>query len=159
MKPFTRSLLGLALPLVLLTTTLTAVAQVECINDDDCPGAECGGEVCQWLAEGNTCMPPGSMPEGQDGWCETDLDCKCRDQGATCAAARCTFVVSRNGSGGSGGGGSSTGGASGGGTVEATGSGDDGGCALSAPISEAPAPWIGAAALLLLFGARRRGAR
>ena len=45
--------------------------------------AACGGKVCDWN-KGMTCQPAGGAPEGQDGWCMKDDDCKCKGEGATC---------------------------------------------------------------------------
>lgn len=73
-----------------------------CYNDDDCPGAACGGDVCNWnkihpspIPEGDrfyVCNPAGSSPQGMDGWCTTDADCKCRGLGAVCRVPYCTFT-------------------------------------------------------------------
>lgn len=71
-----------------------------CFNDTDCGGPECGGWVCDWnqispFAMGDkmyTCVPPGISPKGNDGWCTTDDNCKCRSLGAKCAGVRCSFT-------------------------------------------------------------------
>ena len=76
----------------------TASAQsnpATCVNDIDCIATpQCGGDICDWsnIAAGMHCKPAGSQPKGQDGWCTTDADCKCKDMGATCVAAFCTFT-------------------------------------------------------------------
>lgn len=71
-----------------------------CYKDTDCPGAACGGEVCNWnklhpMPEGERlfmCNPAGTSPQGQDGWCVSDADCKCRGLGAVCVAPYCSFT-------------------------------------------------------------------
>jgi hypothetical protein len=71
-----------------------------CYNDDDCPGSACGGEVCNWTKTATTpigmksfyCNAAGTQPDGKDGWCTTDADCKCVSQGAKCIAPYCTFT-------------------------------------------------------------------
>jgi hypothetical protein len=63
-----------------------------CINDIDCVATpNCGGDICDWLA-GMKCQPAGHSPKGQDGWCATDADCKCKGQGARCVVPYCTFT-------------------------------------------------------------------
>ena len=80
-----------------------------CDNDLDCPddggfplpdGSKCGGEVCNRSRlspspVGNKifwCNWAGSNAQGQEGWCTTDADCKCRGFGAKCVAPYCTFT-------------------------------------------------------------------
>lgn len=71
-----------------------------CFKDTDCPGAACGGEVCNWnkthpVPVGDrvfVCNPAGTSPQGRDGWCVTDADCKCRGLGAVCVAPYCSFT-------------------------------------------------------------------
>jgi uncharacterized membrane protein YgcG len=173
-EPFMKSLVVRRALLPLLTLLLVSFArpvsaQEECINDVDCPGAECGGQVCQWLESGIQCMAAGSQPEGRDGWCTETSDCKCRGEGATCVPPYCTFVTSRSGSGGavgSGGAGSggtsgtSSGGTSGGssgsaGSRPAPDDGESSGCAVGAP-SGAQRPLAALFTVLLLAGLARR---
>ncbi|HVY32075.1 MAG TPA: hypothetical protein VHB79_36315 [Polyangiaceae bacterium] len=71
-----------------------------CFNDSDCPNPSCGGLVCNWTKmspnpSGNKifyCSPAGTGPQGMDGWCTTDADCKCASAGAKCVAPYCTFT-------------------------------------------------------------------
>jgi hypothetical protein len=71
-----------------------------CFNDSDCPDAACGGEVCNWnmlnpnpVAEKVfVCTHPGIGPQGQEGWCTTHTDCKCRGLGAKCVGVYCSFT-------------------------------------------------------------------
>jgi hypothetical protein len=71
----------------------SASAQVSCTNDVDCPSSACGGMVCQWGATGHYCVPAGTDPQGQDGWCTATTDCKCASSGATCSGVHCTFTT------------------------------------------------------------------
>src|SRR5690349_5916569 len=79
------------------------VAPSSCFNDTDCPGAECGGMVCNWnmLApypqpdKPYLCVPAGTDPKGMDGWCTStnrDDDCKCQALGAKCVGVHCSFT-------------------------------------------------------------------
>ena len=100
----------------------------DCLNDTDCPGTECGTDVCSWnMPKTNptnpdkpyTCVAVGTDPmasKGKEGWCsDKNSDfCKCKAQGATCSSNifYCTFVKPSDapaGSGGSGSGGTSVG--------------------------------------------------
>ena len=71
-----------------------------CYNDTDCPDPACGGQVCNWTKQAQHpdgtklfyCNAAGTQPDGKDGWCTTDADCKCRGLGAHCAAPYCTFT-------------------------------------------------------------------
>lgn len=71
-----------------------------CFNDTDCPNAGCGGEVCNWTKthpnpvgeKAFVCDPAGLAPKGADGWCTTDVNCKCRGLGATCILPYCSFT-------------------------------------------------------------------
>jgi hypothetical protein len=75
-----------------------------CFNDTDCGGPECGGAVCDWTQpvpnpvdpeKPYTCVPAGTGPKGQEGWCTStngDANCKCRDLGAKCVGVYCTFT-------------------------------------------------------------------
>ena len=141
----------------------TASAQsnpATCVNDIDCIATpQCGGDICDWsnIAAGMHCKAAGSQPKGQDGWCTTDADCKCKDMGATCVAAFCTFTracdapdagpCAAGGSGGGGSGGTGTAGTSG-------GSGGGGGCSIGATAPTASSGLL--VALGLLFVSRRR---
>jgi len=116
-----------------------------CLNDIDCPTAECGGEVCDYSTGTPTCKPAGTQPKGMDGWCTSNSDCKCASLGAKCdsSAVFCTFTKPSDAPGGGKGGNSGVAGASGatGGATAATGGsgaagkagGDDGssgGCSV-----------------------------
>lgn len=71
-----------------------------CYNDTDCPNSGCGGEVCNWTKthpqpvgdKAFVCDPAGLAPKGRDGWCTTDVNCKCRGLGATCITPYCSFT-------------------------------------------------------------------
>lgn len=79
-----------------------------CFNDTDCPGNSCGGEVCNWnkahpKPSGDkvfVCNPAGTDPNGQDGWCTSDANCKCLGLGAKCLGVRCTFTRAADAPGG-----------------------------------------------------------
>ena len=64
-----------------------------CDHDTECPDSQCGGQVCQWGAT-HTCVAAGTDPQGEDGWCNTDDECKCKAAGATCnlTTLHCTFT-------------------------------------------------------------------
>ncbi len=155
-------------------------AWAACVNDDDCPGTQCGGQICDY-SKGFSCQPaaaPGTT-KGMDGWCTTDDNCKCKGQGATCVGVYCSFTTpptagATGGAAGSTGGasGSTTGGASGStggasGTGGATSSSDagttpksgsSGGCSIA---SATPSERLGAVIALVglfAFGRRRRRA-
>ena len=93
----TRLLVTLAVALVAyLGAPRPALAQLQCNSDTDCPGATCGGSVCQWSVGGHACVPAGTDPQGYDGWCVSDANCKCAGFGATCSSSsHCTFTVSQ----------------------------------------------------------------
>jgi hypothetical protein len=151
----------------------TASAQsnpANCVNDIDCIATpQCGGDICDWsnLSAGMHCKAAGSQPKGMDGWCTTTDDCKCKDMGATCVAAYCTFTRpcdapnaggcsaggSGGGAGGSGGGG---GGSSGTGTAGTSGGGGGGGGGCSIGATAPTASSVLLVALGLLFVSRRR---
>ena len=60
----------------------------------DCPGAACGGQVCDWSSGTLACAPAGSKEsQGTDGECATNADCKCAAQGAVCRAPFCSFTL------------------------------------------------------------------
>jgi MYXO-CTERM domain-containing protein len=173
----------LAAAAVVLLAAGARDAAAACTNDDDCPNPACGGDVCTWDTRGMTCEPAGGKPAGQDGWCTTNEDCKCKGEGATCVYPYCTFTKlassgtggasATGGSSGAGTGGASagTGGASSGtggasaGTGGAAGTtppkdGGGGGCAVAgAPAGGTFASLAGAALLGLVLAARRRSRR
>jgi MYXO-CTERM domain-containing protein len=116
MRALLRGSLATLVGSVSLFVASTAFADGEaCYNDIDCPGTACGDAVCNWSKQAAmpmgtkvfACNPAGSQPDGKDGWCTTDTDCKCKGEGATCVAPYCTFTKKP---GGSTGGTSSTGG-------------------------------------------------
>jgi MprA protease rhombosortase-interaction domain-containing protein len=150
--------------LVCLFAAGTAAAQTNpatCVNDDDCVATPaCGGDVCDWSVLGQmTCKAAGMHPKGMDGWCTTTDDCKCREMGATCVAAYCTFTRACDAPGAAG---CATGGTSGGtgtggttGTAGTSGGGDDGGCSVAATAPTAASTLLVAIGLLA-FARRRR---
>lgn len=163
---------------VALLVAPAALAEGEmCINDIDCPGADCGGEVCNWKKpQGDefTCNPAGSQtPTGKDGWCTTTDDCKCKGLGAKCVAPYCTFTkpseappgTSGSGAGGGAGVAGSTAtagtGTAGSGTAGSASKppAEEGGCSVSAPGGNTGiAIGIGLLGLGLALGRRRRRA-
>lgn len=185
MTAFLRTSLATFVASITLFIASTAVADGEaCYNDIDCPGTACGDAVCNWnkiaaIPMGQkvfACNPAGTQPAGEDGWCTTDADCKCRDQGATCVAPYCTFTKPMAGSTGGApaaaggtpatpGGTSSTGGStsSPGGMPSSTGGAavtpapaDDGGCSVSAAGRTGSAAALGVGLLALGFAFARR---
>jgi MYXO-CTERM domain-containing protein len=66
-------------------STTSDLSAASCDHDTQCAGSQCGGQVCQWPA--HRCVNAGTDPSGSDGWCNTDADCKCASQGATCNTA------------------------------------------------------------------------
>ena len=106
---------------VLATLTVVTLASVRaeaasCTKDTDCPGTECGSQVCDWTSGTPTCVPAGTKPQHLDGWCAVTADCKCAAQGAWCSTPSCTFTVPTGrpaSGGGAGAGGASVPGASG----------------------------------------------
>lgn len=98
-----RGVLALGCALFALAIAPAVFAEgAPCFNDTDCPNAACGGEVCNWnkLAanpvgdKAYVCQPAGIGPKGADGWCTTDVNCKCRPQGAKCVTVYCSFTQS-----------------------------------------------------------------
>jgi MYXO-CTERM domain-containing protein len=182
-----RSLVG-TLGAVTLLFASSAFAEGEaCFNDDDCPNPACGGDVCNWgklaaKADGSKmfyCQPAGRDPKGQDGWCTTDANCKCKASGATCntAVSHCTDTGTPAApSGGSGAGGSAgTGGSAttagtgtttagtgtttaGTGSTSAPAKDDGGGCSVGGPTNQGTglALALGIAGLGIAFARRRR---
>jgi len=141
----------------------TAAAQTNpatCVNDDDCVATpQCGGDICDWSVLGQMkCKAAGISAKGTEGWCTTTDDCKCKDMGATCVAAYCTFTRPCDAPGGTG---CATGGTSGGtGTGGSTGTagtsgGDSGGCSIAASAPTASSTLLLAIGLLV-FARRRR---
>jgi len=88
----------------------------DCVTDMDCPGADCGGQVCQWLSTtSHVCQAAGGKSRGSDGWCNTIADCKCQGVGAKCNAQfSCSFVLPADAPPAGGAGGASGAGGSGG---------------------------------------------
>lgn len=177
MKALRRGLLSTLFGSVALLASSVALADgEECINDIDCPGAECGGPVCNWSKPQGmkyTCNPAGSQTKGSDGWCTTDADCKCKGQGAVCHAPYCSFTKASDApaGGGSGAGGS----ASTAGTTSTAGTGtagtgtagtgntpapakDEGGCSFGGATNTGSgmALALGALGLGVAFARRRR---
>ncbi len=131
MKALLRGWLATALGSAVLMTASLAFAEGEaCYNDTDCPGAECGGEVCNWNKHHATpvgdkayvCNPAGSSPKGVDGWCTSVDNCKCKAQGAMCGTVYCSFTKASDAP-------MSTGGTGAGGTASAAGTTSTGGSA------------------------------
>jgi MYXO-CTERM domain-containing protein len=89
-------------------TWVSQASAATCTNDIDCPTATCGGEVCQWSASGHACVAAGTAPQGTDGWCGADTDCKCMGEGATCVSPHCTFTLPRDAAAGDSSAGSSS---------------------------------------------------
>jgi MYXO-CTERM domain-containing protein len=183
MKALLRGSLATFVGSVALFSASTAFAEGEpCINDTDCPGAECGGEVCNWnKPQGDkfTCNPAGTVaPVGgmpKDGWCTTVDNCKCKAQGATCAAPYCTITKPPAGSAGTSAGGSAStagtssttagtattptaGTASGGSGTKPAASDDGGGCSVGVPggSNTGLALGVGLVGLGLALARRRR---
>jgi hypothetical protein len=102
----------------LLAPVVAHAATAECMNDTDCPGSECGGEICDWSTLPQTCKPAGTYPKGQDGWCTSTANCKCAAEGATCVSVQCSQTQPA-GTTGIGGGSSTGGSASSGGSATA----------------------------------------
>jgi len=183
MKALLRGSLATLVGSVALFVASTALADGEaCYNDIDCPGTACGDAVCNWTKSAKmpvgqkafACNPAGSQtPVGKDGWCTTDADCKCKDQGATCKAPYCTFTQPMAGTAGTGTGGAAptagttstagtattAGTASGGsGTTTPAPAADSGGCSLSVPggTNTGLALGVGVLGLGIAFARRRR---
>jgi hypothetical protein len=96
---------------VVVAAPRPVLAQIQCTTDTDCPGATCGSLVCQWTVAGHACVPAGTDPEGYDGWCTIDSNCKCAGQGATCTSqSHCSFTLSQDAGASTSSSGSSTGG-------------------------------------------------
>jgi MYXO-CTERM domain-containing protein len=174
-----RSLASLVGSVALMVAPAAFADGEPCFNDTDCPGAECGGAVCNWF-KGHpapvgrmafTCNPAGSQSRGSDGWCETDDNCKCKAQGAKCVAPYCTFTKASDapaGTGGTGTGGSpttaGTGTATAGTATAGTGSTtppaaeESSGCNVASPVSTGGgiALALGVIGLGAAFARRRR---
>jgi MYXO-CTERM domain-containing protein len=177
MKALRRGLLSTLFGSALWLASSAALADGEpCINDIDCPGAECGGPVCNWSkpqGDKYTCNPAGTQTKGSDGWCTTDADCKCKGVGAVCHAPYCSFTKASDappatGGGGSGTAGTATTGGAGAATTAGTGgtgttptpapAKDEGGCSIGSPASTGSgiALALGAIGLGVAFARRRR---
>jgi hypothetical protein len=137
-------------------------AQAACTNDVDCPDAQCGGQVCDWTNLPMTCKPAGTQPQGTDGWCTADTDCKCKGDGATCVNNQCTRTLPKGaGGGGASGSGGSAGSSAAGTSAAGTSSSTDSssgssGCSLAGGTRHGSLGLLGAACALGLIGARRR---
>ena len=147
----TRTKMMLLTGLVCLFAAGTAAAQTNpttCVNDDDCVATPaCGGDVCDWSVVGQmTCKAAGMHPKGSDGWCTTTDDCKCKDLGATCVVAYCSFTRPCDAPDA---GGCPTGGTGG-------GSGDGGGCSVATGPSGGVATLLVSIGLLAFSRRRRR---
>lgn len=160
MKALLRGWLATGLGSAVLMTASLAFAEGEpCYNDTDCPGAMCGGEVCNWNKhhaapvgdKAYVCNPAGSSPKKSDGWCTTDDNCKCKAQGAVCKpTVYCSFTLAADapmstagtGTGGtastagtSSTGGSAAGTAAGGTASKPPAEEESGGCSVVSPAS------------------------
>jgi hypothetical protein len=148
-------------------------ARAACVNDVDCTtGPSCGGDVCDYSTGTPTCKAAGTQPQGSDGWCAHDSDCKCMGQGATCAVPYCTFTKPQTGSGGSSGtdAGAAGSGAAGAGAAGAgaagsatttdggTKSGSSSGCAVGGSGSGGLATLVGLGLVVAGLARRRRRA-
>jgi MYXO-CTERM domain-containing protein len=131
-----------------------------CTNDDDCPNAACGGDVCDWSMQPPSCKPAGTATKGTDGWCTTTDNCKCKGVGATCGVANCTFTRACEADGGTcAAGGSGGGGSTGTGTAGTSGGGGGGGGGCSVAGNGDAGSWsllVAAFGLVALRRARRR---
>jgi MYXO-CTERM domain-containing protein len=181
MKVMLRRSMASLVGLVALMVAPAAFAEGEaCFNDTDCPGAECGGEVCNWskmnatpIGEKKyTCNPAGTQPKGADGWCTTVDNCKCKAQGATCPTVYCSFTKATDapmtaGGTAAGGSASTAGTTSAGGTTSTAGmssagtaatEADSGGCSVASPVSTGGgiALALGMMGLGAAFARRRR---
>jgi hypothetical protein len=149
-----RGLLLAMLAGLLPVVTLARPAAASCNTDIDCYGPLCGDPVCQWGVGVHSCVAAGTQPQGFDGECASDSDCKCRGQGATCdpTVSHCTFTLSMNA--GDAGASSGSGGGSGTGSSSGTTPGA-GGCAVGGPgAGESMSTLVYVLGLML---ARRRG--
>ncbi len=149
-----RELLTFGLAGLMASAAWARPAAADCNTDIDCPGPTCGSPVCQRSVGGQACVVAGTDPQGFDGSCTTDADCKCRVQGATCLAAtlHCSFTLPEDG-------GSSAGAVSADAATSPSGS-DAGGPSASCAAAGARRGAAGAAAALVcaaaLALARRR---
>ncbi len=70
-------------------------SSVGCDVDKDCAINSCGGLVCRKSGGAPECVAAGTDAEGSDGACESDFDCKCFFEGATCGASgHCSHTIS-----------------------------------------------------------------
>jgi hypothetical protein len=90
-----RRLRATILTVVLASVAWARSAAADCSTDIDCYGATCGSPVCQQTVGGSNCVAAGTDPQGFDGTCGTDADCKCAGEGATCTSGtgHCTFTT------------------------------------------------------------------
>lgn len=107
---------------------------IECDHDTQCPNAACGGQVCRWTNTSQSCVAAGTDPQGTDGWCNNDDECKCKGEGATCnlTTLHCTA------------------------TLPKTNGKDKSGCSVADPLS---AGSLALSTLVALLMARRLGRR
>jgi MYXO-CTERM domain-containing protein len=157
--------------LILLAAARADAQTQPCAKDTDCPGTECGSQVCVMSSGLAFCYPANTQGASglNDGWCAAsdgtaqNSNCKCASMGATCEGFFCSFTIPPGGTGGGGGG---SGGGGGGGATGTGGSGTgtggsgggDSGCSVAgAPSSSGLAAGLGLlAAALIGRRARRR---
>ena len=138
------------------------VARAACTNDSDCPDAQCGGQVCDWTSLPQTCKAAGTQPQGMDGWCTTNDDCKCKGEGATCVNSQCTRTLPMSAGNGGATGTAGTGSSAAGSSAAGSSSSSDSSSGSSGCSFAGGAPRgslglaFGAACALGLLGARRR---
>ena len=150
--------------LVLLAAARADAQTQSCTKDTDCPGTECGSQVCVMSSGLGNCYPANQQGASgtNDGWCAdpggaaNNANCKCASMGATCDGFFCTFTIPPGGTGGATGTGGSGTGTGGSGTGTGGSGGGDGGCSVAG----APAlSWAGAAGLIVLAALVGRRAR
>jgi hypothetical protein len=147
--------------LVLLAASRADAQTQACTKDTDCPGTECGGQVCFMNSGLGNCYPANTQGASglSDGWCADsggtaqNSNCKCASMGATCQGFFCSFTIPPGGTGGGGGGGGGATGTGGSGTGTGGSGGGDSGCSV------AGAPASGLAAGLGLFAVALRWRR
>src|SRR5450432_2386864 len=146
------------------------IARAACTNDTDCPDTECGGQICDWTSLPQTCKPAGTQPQGMDGWCTTDADCKCKGECATCVNSQCTRTLPKSagnggasgtaGTGSSAAGSSAAGSSAAGASSSTDSSSGSSGCSIAGGAGGTPRGSLGlalgAACALGLLGTRRR---
>jgi|GEM_PF-2643695 len=77
------------------TSSPDLAVSATCDHDTECPNTACGGEVCRWTASSHQCVAAGTDSPGSDGWCNSDSECKCKGEGATCnlTTLHCTATL------------------------------------------------------------------